>query len=349
MKENINKIIKNFSLSMIIISLFFHLNIVKTQEEDEEILEYILHFDLSEIGVEIPELEDIVSESSSIKIPSIQLDKEDYFFSGWTDNGVYGYEPGDNYVCKSKYTVLKPVFGLLSDKRTFTLEYIVKFEGNIIDITEHLSKEYHSKNRIFATTLMVFPQSTAIQRGWTDGENEFVQGTKMVMPEHNVTLYALYYYFRTLTYSPGDVDGIVGQTYDIQTVRAGGMKDLAEDSRLRRMGYKMVAWHCENDGLDYPFFYQYIMPDEDVIMTAVWEPLIYTVVFNTGVSTIPNIKIQGKTNGIIIAPNLDKREGYIFNGWIIYNNQVYYPGDEIVVLGQMPGLGISAKAIWILS
>jgi len=295
MKENIFKIVKKYSFSIIIISLFFHLNIVGTQEEDEEILEYYIHFDLSEIDIKNPEIKDIISESKSIRIPNIQLDKEDYFFSGWTDDGVYGYEPGDNYVCKSKYTVLKPVFGLISDKRIFTLEYIVKFEGNIIDTSEYLSKEYYCKNRIFETSVMAFHQSAAKQRGWTDGENEFAQGKKMVMPEHNVTLYAIFLYYRKLTYSPGDVDGIVGQNYDEQIVRAGGMKDLAEGTRLKRKGYNMVEWHCENDGVDYPFFYQYIMPDEDVIMTAIWEPVTYTVIFKTEVSTIPNIKIQGKT------------------------------------------------------
>ena len=83
-------------------------------------------------------------------------------------------------------------------------------------------------------------------------------------------------------------------------------------------------------------------------MTAVWEPLDYTIVFNTGDTSIPNIKIQGKTNEKIIAPYLEKeRQGYTFLGWKIYNTEVYYPGDEIVIKGQMPGIGISAKAIWI--
>ena len=178
MKENLFKIVTKSSLSLIIISLFFLFNLVKTQEEDEEILEYYIHFDLNETDIKDIELEDIISESSSIRLPDIQLDKKDYFFSGWTDDGVYGYEPGDVFVCRTKYTVLKPVFGLLSDKRTFTLEYIVKFEGNIIDSSNYLSKEYHCKNRIVETSMMVFHQDTANQRGWTDGENEFVQGKK---------------------------------------------------------------------------------------------------------------------------------------------------------------------------
>ena len=40
-----------------------------------------------------PELKDIVSKGHSIIIPTIELDKEGYFFSGWTEDGVNGYEP----------------------------------------------------------------------------------------------------------------------------------------------------------------------------------------------------------------------------------------------------------------
>ena len=112
----------------------------------------------------------------------------------------------------------------------------------------------------------------------------------------------------------------------------------------------VVSRMVENDGKDYPFFYSYIMPDEDVIMTAIWEPLNYIIVFNPGVSSIPSIKINGKTGGVIIAPYLEnKREGYTFVGWKLYDKELYYPGDEIIIIGQLPGLGISARGIWRLN
>ena len=118
---------------------------------------------------------------------------------------------------------------------------------------------------------------------------------------------------------------------------------------MTRKGYKIKAWHCENDGKDYPLFYPYIIPDEDIIMTAVWEPLSYVVFFDAGISSISNIKISAKTKEIIYAPALDiEREGYIFGGWKMYDTDVYFPGDEIEVKGQFPGMGISSKAIWIL-
>ena len=167
------------------------------------------------------------------------------------------------------------------------------------------------------------------------------------MPEHNVTLYAVFLYYRNLTYSSGNVEGIVGVIENIQRSYLGAKMDLAEETRLKRIGYQMSGWHCENDGIDYPVFYQYIMPDEDVIMTAIWKPINYVIVFSSEVKSIPDIRIRGETGSIIIVPSLDvEREGYIFVGWKIYNTEIYYPGDEIYVKGQMPGAGIGASAIW---
>jgi hypothetical protein len=354
MKENLINKIRCFSLFIVIFSLSFTLNFVNSQEDEEDNSNYFVHFDLSDPDIVIvdkdnsnPELKDIIANSHSIVLPNVELDKEGYFFSGWTEDWVYGFLPGDVFLCKSKNVTLKPVFGLLSDKRTFRLEYLVEFEGNIVDTSAYLPKGNYCKNRIVKTSLMSFPQSNAVQRGWTDGENSFYQEQKLVMPEHNVTLKAIFYYYRTLTYDSGNVEGKVGVTQNIQKGFYGAQMDLAESSRLARKGYENVAWHCENDGKDYPFFYAYIMPDEDVVMTAVWKPITYVIVFRTGINSVPDFRIRGETDGIIIAPSLEnEREGYTFNGWKMYGSEIFYPGDEIIVRGQMPGFGISANAIW---
>ena len=356
MNKKLNKKIKKFSLLFLIFIFLLNLKEIKTQDEEEEEIYYI-HFDLSEPGLVIidrdnpnPDLKDIISLSPSIFIPKVELDKEGFFFSGWTEDGIYGFEPGDVFNCKSKNTTLKPVLGELSDGRFFRLEYIVEFEGKIIDTQGYLPKGNYVKNRIVKTSLYSFPQGTAVHRGWTDGNNTFYQEQKIIMPEHNVTLHAIFLYHRNLIYDSGNVDGIVGVKQNIQSGFYGAQIDLAESTRLARKGYDMIAWHCENDGMDYPFFYQYIMPDEDVIMTAVWKPKTYVIIFKSGDNTNSNIKINGITGEAIIAPNLEnKREGYTFIGWKMYENEIYNPGDEIVVRGQMPGFGISGTPIWKLN
>ena len=353
--KGIFKKFKPLSLFMTIIALFFIL--IKTVEEDDpEDPTHYVHFDLSDPDIFIIDREhknpdikeifkDMVIDSRSFQIPDYDLDKNDSFVSGWTEDGIYGFEKNDVFLCKSRNTTLKPVMGLLEDKRTFTLEYIVDYEGEIIK--SGINKGHYCKNRIIPITMNVYPQPKATHKGWTDGKNVYIQGQKMVMPEHNVTLYAMFHYYRNLTYSPGNVDGLVGITHDILTISEGGEVDLAEETRIKREGYTIKAWHCQNDGIDYPIFYQYTLPDENVIMTAIWEPLLYTLVFESGDKSIPAIRIKAKTNEIITAPYLKReREGYTFIGWKIYKTRVYYPGDEIVVEGQMPGAGINIEAIW---
>ena len=169
------------------------------------------------------------------------------------------------------------------------------------------------------------------------------------MPRNNVTLYAIFHKYHKFSYSHGDVDGIVGNPDPPLVYVEGATIDLAESTRLTRKGYKIVGWHCEYDGKDYPISYLYILPDADIEMIAIWAPLEYTIVFITGVTTIPNIKIKAKTKEIIIIPNIEeKREGYIFVGWSIFGSQ-YKFGEEFFVEGQLPPFGISGNAIWIKS
>ena len=101
-----------------------------------------------------------------------------------------------------------------------------------------------------------FPQATAAHRGWTDENYIFYQEQKIIMPEHNVTLHAIFLYYHNLIYDSGNVDGIVEVKQNIQSRFCGAKMDLAESTRLARNGYDMIAWHCENDGLNYPIFYQ---------------------------------------------------------------------------------------------
>ena len=350
MNENYKKL--NYLILFFII--LFQITLVNTEEdEDPENMVYYIHFDLSNPDlIFVPnknnetKINDIISKSASNTLPDIYLDLEYGFFSGWTEDWIYGYLPNNVFVSTHKNTTLYPVLGLLNETTTYTLKYVVEFEGESINPHENLG--HYVKHRIVETSMKSFPNEKATHSGWTDGEHKFVQGKKLVMPAHNVTLTAIYYYYRNLTYVPGDVDDGVGAQNDMQTLRAGGEKDLAESTRLARKGYTIVGWHCENDGIDYPIFYPYIMPDENVIMTAILEPLNYVLVFNNLVNSAPNPRLQGKTNTKVFAPDVEaEREGYTFEGWLLYENQIYQPGDEIIIKGQMPGMGINIKAVWV--
>lgn len=340
---------KSFAFLIIIIFLVVN-NIHSLEEENEEFKTYYINFDLSDPSIQYKDnsekIENIVSDSVSIKIPDIKLEKEGFYFNGWTEDFIYGYEPGDIFHAEKTNVTLYPIFENKSDTTYFRLEYIVEYKGEFTDVSKEIRPTYERQNHLIQISPYSYNNEYATSLGWTDGAHYFSYSTKLVMPRNNVTLYAVFHNYRKLYYSHGDVDGIVGNPDAPLVYREGATIDLAESSRLARMGYKIIGWHCEYDGNDYSIFYPYKLPDADVVMTAIWEPIEYTIVFQTLVSGIPNIKVKGRTGEIIFAPNIDyKRDGYIFGGWIVYGNQ-YIPGDEIIVEGQIPGLGISGKAIW---
>ena len=341
---------KSFIFETMFLLLIIINNIYSIEEEEEKQIYYI-NFDLSDPDFkyenESQKIENIITNENSIRIPNIKLKKEGFYFNGWTSDFIYGYEPGDIFSPDKTNTTFFPIFEDKNDTTSFRVEYRVEYNGEVTDVSKELRPSTQRAKHLVQISALSYYNDKASSKGWTDGINEFYSSDKLVMPRKNLTLYAIFHNYHKLYYLHGNVDGIVGNPDAPLVYTEGASIDLAESTRLGRMGYKIVGWHCEYDGKDYPIFYPYILPDADIVMTAIWEPIEYTIVFITGVTNIPNIKIKAKTKETILVPNIDeKREGYIFIGWTFFGKQ-YKPGDELIVEGQMPGLGISGKAIWI--
>ena len=344
--------IKSITFLSIILFLITIKNIYSLDEEEEEEIHYF-NFDLSDPDIKYEEgaekIENIVTNKTNILLPLTKLIKEGYYINGWTPDFIYGYKPGGSFSTKEKNITFFPIFEKKNEQIYFIFQYIVEYNGVITDISKDLKPHIERENALIEITLNGYSNSNASHHGWTDGTNIFYSSDCMVMPNRNVTLYAVFHDLHKLYYSHGDVDGIVGNPDPPLVYPAGTTIDLAESSRLARKGYKIIGWHCDYDGKNYNIFYPYVLPNADVIMYAIWDPILYTLVFKTGVSAIPNIRIQAKTKESVFVPNLEeKREGYIFSGWII-NGIQYNAGDEYIVEGQMPGLGMSISAIWIKS
>ena len=343
---------------LFIILVTFLLLIINTHysiefEEDEENIIYYIKFDLSEPDLkyenESEKIENIITKEDSIRIPEIKLKKEGFYFNGWTTDFIYGYEPGDIFHPKDKNTTLYPILEDKNDTTYFKFEYKVEYNGEIFDVSKELKPTIERAKHLIQISGYGYFNDYASTKGWTDGINIFHSFDNLVMPRKNVTLFAIFHNYHNFSYSHGDVDGIVGIPDPPLRYAEGIIIDLAESTRLVRKGYKIIGWHCNYDGKDYPISYPYVLPDADIVMIAIWEPIEYTIVFNTGVKAIPNIKIKAKTKEIIIIPNLEeKREGYIFIGWSIFGIKYKY-GDEYIVEGQVPPFGISGAAIWIKS
>ena len=88
------------------------------------------------------------------------------------------------------------------------------------------------------------------------------------------------------------------------------------------------------------------MPGNDVLMTPIWEPLRYVVVFKPGSVSSEFIKVPGYTDTTIVVPECTvTKEGYTFGGWK-YEDTVVQPGEEYLIKGAPSGMGIAFSAVW---
>lgn len=337
---------------------------------DTEKIPVIITFDFSGEGItiaetedgEIPEINDIsTTTSTSVFIPDAELEREGYLFSCWTADGIRAYEPGDVFRVPDEIEhdpestepveiVMTPVWIDEEDDEFHTVIYsaIVDGEERNLD-NEIIPKQNLLKNRVVSTSMASIQRNDALQHGWTDGTNVFLSQNKFIMPDHDVTMVPVWGFYHTIRYYAGDnVSNMISESEASYNQPATYPRDLADESRFSRKGYTITGWECDVDGQIYPLGYYYMMPDSDVTMTAVWAPIRYQILFkaNTG-NKNDNLKVPGYTDEYIVAPEMNAaRNGYTFTGWS-YESKIYQPGDEMLVLGATPGLGISAEAVWV--
>ncbi|MCR4794986.1 MAG: dockerin type I repeat-containing protein [Ruminococcus sp.] len=315
-----------------------------------------VHYDLSEEGVSIPadeegnvpELKDItVSANSSIQLTDIIPEREGYSFSGWTADNIRGYESLDIFRVLDEDVTLKPVWVEKNDKEFHTVHYKVIIDGvEDEDAKLRVPDKKLITGRIFKISLEVFTNPGYKQRGWTDGVNEFLPETKLIVHDEDITLYPNYKKLYNLIYTVGDADRINGVSSLEFEIAEGDSTNIQSTSRFSRNGFKTSKWHCETDGKDYNGDAYFEMPGSDVIMTPVWEPIRYVVVFKQNSNSSDNIKVSGYTDTAIIAPECKiTKENEKFSGWQ-RGDLIIQPGEEYVIPGAEPGMGIAFTALW---
>ena len=326
-----------------------------------------VHFDISEEGISIEEdedgnvieLTDITSApNSSVRIPECTLIKEGYSFSGWTIDGVRGY-PSDTILQVGEEDItLVPVWTDPTDKDYHLVKYEVEYIENEEDLPVALQPVGERKGAFVEVSLFAFdhPENTHVQIGWNYDGTTYLGQQYLIMPDHDVVFTPNWLKFYKLTYTPGDVDRLTGATSGVYERAEKYQTDLAEAGRFSRMGFKIVGWSCDADGKIYAPLSAYMMPSQDVTFTAVWEPIEYNVVFNGNTGKTDDIyRVPGKTDTTIICPEMKgTKSGYYFDGWKFDEkidgktvSTIYQPGDEFLIKGAKPGLGISLTAVWV--
>lgn len=323
--------------------------------DTSEIPTYIIHYELGDDVTIVPDEDGNVPElgdeekpyNSAVFITDAKLKKDGYYFSGWTADDIYGYNGGMVYRVPDHDVTLKPVWTTKGDKDVHTVKFSVEYDDEVKEEYEKLVPAQKGVSGSFIEIPMyVFPRDGYKQSGWTDGTNVFVGQQFIILHDEDITLYPNWKKKYKLTYSVGDADRINGTTMQEYEVMEDGSVELQASDRFSRNGFKISGWHCETDGKDYKPYQTFIMPSSDVVMTPIWEPINYTIVFDAGLTSNDDVRVKGKTDTTIIIPECTStKEGYTFGGWK-KDDTVYQPGDEYLVLGAKPGIGISFKAVW---
>lgn len=315
-----------------------------------------IHYDISEEGVYLPEdadgnvpvLADIQqSPFSSFYVTDITPEKEGFIFSGWTSDDIVAYVGND--VCRVYDTdlTLHPVWVDESDETMHKISFHVEYDGVVnTDAKKYLPDQKQLKGRLVSIPDWVFPPEGYKQRGWTDGVHEFSAYQRVIVHDEDITFTPNLKKLYKLIYSVGDADRINGvKMLEFDNIE-GETTNLQALNRFSRSGFTNTGWHCEDDGKDYKAHDVFLMPSHDVTITPIWAPINYKIFFSPTSNSKDDIVIQGYTDTKITAPECTvTKQGYKFDGWK-YGDVIVQPGEEYLILGSKPGLGISFSAVW---
>ena len=283
-----------------------------------------------------------------ITIPNGGLERDGYYFTGWTYDNIHAYVPNDVFYPPTTSDItLKPIWTKKGDT-LHSIDFLVEIDGEVQDTSEKLPTKYLAEGQVFSVPYTAFSRDDATQNGWELEDTAFKGGEKFIVPDHDIVLTPHWCINYKITYIAGDVQGINGATF-IELLCPETIKtSLANTNRFSRTGYKLTGW-TDDDGVAYaPLQTGYVMPSHDVTFTAVWTPINYAIIFKQNSNSADNIKLQGETDTSIILPEPTvTQDGYYFAGWQ-KDDLIYYPGEEYTIEGAMSGLGITPfTAVWV--
>ncbi|SEK57892.1 Listeria/Bacterioides repeat-containing protein [Ruminococcus sp. YRD2003] len=296
------------------------------------------------------------TDEAHTNVPAGNFTKKGYIFSGWTYDGVVGYSSGQFVDLPADADeVVFHMCWIDPTQEKHTVKYVLERDGMTFENPEWLEDESYSPNEVFTpndTTVFVEKETENgtlkyVSKWLTDGERVYSYATQLVMPDHDIVLYPILYRKIQLTYFAGDVDRLNGNSEFSFEKTEGTSDELAGKDRFSRRGFTLTGWESSADGKIYKPTETVVMPGEDVTFTAVWQPVEYKVVFNPGNGGTV-IKIPAETDTVITCPAPEITvDGKHFAGWKSNDDgKIYQIGDEYKVLGAVPGMGISFKAVW---
>lgn len=279
-----------------------------------------------------------VSAGEKVKLSPWALRRDGYSHAGWTD-GENEYQRGEEIIMPEKNLELRPIWNQI-----FMLTYEkledYGYTSPYMDGTVSPGSEIYLPNLPMHNGNMRF-------NGWlVNGEHVDAPST-VKMPAQDTYIAVDWLEPIEFDYYAGDVEGVLGPAHYIADKYPGFEINLSDNTRLARLGYRLIGWYDPVDGKQYDPGDTYIVPDRDVTMLAVWKPNKVNMQFhaNGGEGTMSS-QIAEFDSIVKINECTFTKEGYKLHGW--KNDEDYYlPGDEVVARIKELGSFMEFEAVWI--
>ena len=282
----------------------------------------------------MPSDDTVYHYQNQVTVLSGEPTKTGYIFGGWSD-GTSTYNSGDTFDM--------PAHSVTLTAQWTAIEYAVTYSGNENDggTVPNDDTVYHYEDEV--TVLSDQPTKTGYTfSGWSDGTNTYNSGDKFDMPADDVTLTAQWAAIDyAVTYNGNENDGGVVPSDD--TVYHYKDKVTVLTDEPTKTGYTFSGWSYGTD--IYEAGDKFDMPADDVMLTAQWTVIDYTVTYNGNGSDggiVPSDDtVYHYNDEVTVLTDEPTKTGYTFSGWNDGTN-TYNSGDKF----NMPADDVMLTAQW---
>lgn len=252
---------------------------------------------------------------------------------------------GDNekvaLALSSKHIVNVPVV-LSKQKTQFALEYVGGASG-VTNIPDNV--QAYDGDEV-TLSVQIPHRDNYTFTGWLDQKSNvtYQASDKLIMPEENVKLIAQWEINENnvrynpngsgVSNMPSDEKADAGQEYNVS---------LLEPNRV---GYKFIGWKQSEDDQIYNAGGNFSMPDKEVVLTAQWEKMQYSVTYEGGAENVTNLPLSQNSyfeDDYTVNAQIPVRDGYTFIGWLDAQANAIYDGGFTF---KMPARNVALVAQW---
>jgi len=273
------------------------------------------------------------AEGMSVSLSANAFTRSGYTFLGWATSNtatLAQYAPGSTYTVGSINITFYAVWQSTVTVITHTITY------NVNGGTGSMAAKTVNEGSAVSLDANLFTRSGYTFVGWNisagSGTVLYGDGASYTMGTADVTLYAVWAAYRTISYDTNGGNGTMGSL----TAADGDLITLGPNT-FTRSGYSFLGWTSIPAGatVQYSDGASYTVGSANQIFYAVWAIKTHDVYFNAngGINTMPNQTIQ---EGLSAALNTHtfSLAGHTFLGWSTNSSATtptYFEGGSFIM------------------